>query len=987
MKSNHSSKQRSCLLLFLLEWRNLYEKQMLPRNFGGGVDNHYKKRALLTALLLGALFCWGNEASAYTYSGQNITTDKLIEDENNLTITQNSHLITNQNMNIQKWKTMTLNEPKDYNALKGQNYWVESIDWRSSNYNSIDAEYDGPYTQKLLMHINDDLTAENIGNSKNYGLEIKSYTFAPKKDENTIGGRKMQNHFVYLTKDFDDKYEALGFIHEYYGYIFNKEPYDTTSETFKNSDFYKYVCPLQFVIEDPTLVNTLLNLNKSFNGNDYHDEKVFNAIQDAIRQKYPNLYKVINYDLKNDSKKNKPYYSTSLYILPTTNLFIGKQNEGDCNITIDKKSSLTNTGNINTTQKIIVDDSSSLMNSGDIQVNKLYLYNKSTISANNLNFISKYSSMNVRDSTLILNGNLDDSSGALLLDIDNGTIKAQGDITLTDINLANKINITAKNMTIKSIFLPEDETTGLIDISNGTLRLLDSLGMDANKIKINAKILKADDYCNLGLDTHITGKLTLKGKAQAVSAGTTDTDMINKAQMTTALNNVKLNLGKTYSAGTGINLSTNNAVGLTNAAAYTTADKRRISLVGAAKTDLKKVKTGKISATSKDLINGSQLYAVQQSIAGFAGRIKTNKNQLEGLKSSINAKQAELSGIQKDLNTIKKTKLNQDMSNLTPDGKAVIKKQVKKAIQILQQDMDVSTVSDIKETHTETTKNEIPATKQEAAIMLADLPANSDKPVKVAANIAKEDIAVKADLEQTKKNLQNKADMDTMNVAAYTKQLAKELTTGESAYQAIQKAKEDRLVKAKENTLTVGANGAETKIDASKKNWTGILVNEKEAGSMANAGYVNQTLSMESSYDRLSLMKKDLEKDTNKGIAKAAAMAALKPIGNDEEDKVSFAIGYGHYKDGNAAAIGTFFRPNQDILIHLDVTAGAGKPSMNTGVSFKVGKGSSYASMTREELAAENGAMKDQAEKQAERIQTQKEKIEHLESVMQSIRF
>ena len=156
---------------------------------------------------------------------------------------------------------------------------------------------------------------------------------------------------------------------------------------------------------------------------------------------------------------------------------------------------------------------------------------------------------------------------------------------------------------------------------------------------------------------------------------------------------------------------------------------------------------------------------------------------------------------------------------------------------------------------------------------------------------------------------------------------------------------------------------------------------------MANIGYVDQTLSMESSYDRLNLVKKDLEKDTNKGIAKAAALAALKPIGHDEEDKVSFAIGYGHYKDGNAAAIGTFFRPSQDVLIHLDVTAGAGKPSMNTGVSFKVGKGSSYASMTREELAAENATMKDQTEKQARKIHTQKEKIEHLESVMQSIRF
>ena len=103
--------------------------------------------------------------------------------------------------------------------------------------------------------------------------------------------------------------------------------------------------------------------------------------------------------------------------------------------------------------------------------------------------------------------------------------------------------------------------------------------------------------------------------------------------------------------------------------------------------------------------------------------------------------------------------------------------------------------------------------------------------------------------------------------------------------------------------------------------------------------------------------------------------------------KTRYPLRYGHYKDGNAAAIGTFYRPNQDILIHLDVTAGAGKPSMNTGVSFKVGKGSSYASMTREELAAENTAMKNQAEKQAERIHMQKEKIKHLESVMQSIRF
>ena len=546
-----------------------------------------------------------------------------------------------------------------------------------------------------------------------------------------------------------------------------------------------------------------------------------------------------------------------------------------------------------------------------------------------------------------------------------------------------------KGITASQISGSSDGNT--IDARNSTIRVKDYISLTGNTI-FKTGVLKIEanwgNSQELGTNLYIKGELN-STKIKNISAGATNTDLINKAQMTTALNHAKPQLGKTYSAGSGINLNTNNAVGLTNAAAYTTSDKKRISLVGAAKTYVNKVKTGKVSATSKDLINGSQLYAVQQSIAGFADRIKTNKNQLEALKSSINAKQAELSGIQKNLSTIKETKLNQDMSNLTTDGEAVIKTQIKKAIQKLQQDMDVSTVqANVQEAKVTTTANALSSENNEPSIMLTNAPIEAtNEPVNAVSAISKEDVATKADLSQTKANLEKKATLDTMNISAYTKQLSKGLATGESAYHAIQEAKKDRLMQTKENTLTVGANSTETKIDTSKKNWTGISVDEKETGSMANVGYVNQTLSMESSYDRLSLMKKDLEKDTNKGIAKAAAMAALKPIGNDEEDKVSFAIGYGHYKDGNAAAIGTFFRPSQDILIHLDVTAGAGKPSMNTGVSFKVGKGSNYASMTREELAAENAAMKNQAEKQAERIQTQKKEIEHLESVMQSIRF
>ena len=859
-----------------------YGKESLSEDFGG-VDNYYEKRAMLTALLLGALFCWGNEASAYTYSGQNITIDTMIEDENDLTITNNSNVINNHNTNPQKIKKETIHIPSK---------WTGSITIEATTNRWVHhTPDDDSRTKFYTLPNNPTQTQINEFNQKNpCGIN------ATKNADNTITLRR--NNIEITERDLGGEGDKPGTV----------EGGEYTSYTITGGTLSKG--------EDKTI---------------------------------------------------------------TTNL-------GDANITVTGASSLTGKAGVKTTKAINVNTNSKLTAAGAINSGNITA-DASTITGASITSNQELSATN-GGSINAINGNLTANHITVAT---GATVNATGTITTTGISADNG-KIKAGNLTANSLSIWNGS---MVDISKGTLTV-NSNGetwLDAHSGKIKAKFLKVKNTMgktnSIGSDTHITGGLTLKGKAQTVSAGAANTDVINKSQMTTALNNAKSKLGKTYSAGTGINLSTNNAVGLTNAAAYTTADKKRISLIGAAKTDLKKVKTGKVSATSKDLINGSQLYAVQQSIAGFADRIKINKNQLEALKSSINAKQAELSSIQKNLNTIKETKLSQDMSNLTTDGEAVIKSQVQKAIQKFQKDMDVSTVqANTQEAKVSGAMKAKPIENNKPSIMLADVPIETtNEPVNAVSAISKEDVAAKADLSQTKANLEKKATLDTMDISAYTKQLSKGLATGGSAYHAIQKAKKDRLMQAKENTLTVDANGAETKIDASKKNWTGILVDEKETGSMANVGYVNQELSMESSYDRLSLMKKNLEKNTSKGIAKAAAMAALKPIGNDEEDKVSFAIGYGHYKDGNAAAIGTFYRPNQDILIHLDVTAGAGKPSMNTGVSFKVGKGSSYASMTREQLAAENAAMKDQAENQAERIHTQKEKIEHLESVMQSIRF
>src|SRR3712207_8197383 len=46
--------------------------------------------------------------------------------------------------------------------------------------------------------------------------------------------------------------------------------------------------------------------------------------------------------------------------------------------------------------------------------------------------------------------------------------------------------------------------------------------------------------------------------------------------------------------------------------------------------------------------------------------------------------------------------------------------------------------------------------------------------------------------------------------------------------------------------------------------------------------------------------------------AGAAALAALHPLDFDENAKWDIAAGYGHYKNGNAAALGAFYRPNED---------------------------------------------------------------------------
>ncbi len=81
-----------------------------------------------------------------------------------------------------------------------------------------------------------------------------------------------------------------------------------------------------------------------------------------------------------------------------------------------------------------------------------------------------------------------------------------------------------------------------------------------------------------------------------------------------------------------------------------------------------------------------------------------------------------------------------------------------------------------------------------------------------------------------------------------------------------------------------------------------------------------------------------LDSRVNDVAAGAAALAALHPTEYNPENKASFAVGYGHYRNANAGAFGAFFMPNEDVTVSLASTIGNGNPMLNAGVSFKLGK-------------------------------------------------
>lgn len=77
-----------------------------------------------------------------------------------------------------------------------------------------------------------------------------------------------------------------------------------------------------------------------------------------------------------------------------------------------------------------------------------------------------------------------------------------------------------------------------------------------------------------------------------------------------------------------------------------------------------------------------------------------------------------------------------------------------------------------------------------------------------------------------------------------------------------------------------------------------------------------------------------------KAGASNAALSALHYLGYNSDDKLTFAVGYGHYKNANDVALGMFYAPTEHVMFSLGATLA--NKMINAGVSFRIGKGSEY---------------------------------------------
>ena len=425
-------------------------------------------------------------------------------------------------------------------------------------------------------------------------------------------------------------------------------------------------------------------------------------------------------------------------------------------------------------------------------------------------------------------------------------------------------------------------------------------------------------------------------------------------------------------------------------------------------------KIGSLNADGNYIKKGNN---VSKNLSVLDDKVKANEGAITAVDNKIGSLNADGNYIKKDNDVsnnlsalddkVKEnadainTKADKDLSNITDAGKDVIKNLAnEKAGEIVDTKLgDITSENYVKKT--DTVNANISALDKQVKANADAINTKADKDLSnisdagkdvikdLAGNKAGEIVDTKLG-DITSENYVNKADTVNANISALDKQMKVNTDnigdTGKLTAAGLGSNLSDAVVKVNDKVGTadelkalkdagLGDNLAQATAAVNKK-----ADNNAEAIKTVN-GRVDE---LGGRVDTLGGAVSKLDTKVNKVGAGAAALAALHPMEFDSDNKLSFAAGVGNYRGTNAAAIGAFYRPSEQVMFSISSNMGNGENMVNAGVSFALDRPSKTPT-TKAALVKTVAAQNEQIAALNETVAEQNEKIARLEAMVEKL--
>ena len=622
-----------------------------------------------------------------------------------------------------------------------------------------------------------------------------------------------------------------------------------------------------------------------------------------------------------------------------------------------------------------------------------------------------------------LNTNLAGKADTNLSNLTDAGKTAVKDIMKTDLSQkADKADVYMKTETYNRTEVDDKVNVLTNDLAGKADTSLSNL-TDAGKAAVkdimqsdlDKKANQSDVYTKTEIDSQVSSLNTnLAGKADASLSNLTDAGKTAvKDIMKTDLDK-KANQADVYTkteVDSQVSRLNTNLVGKADASLSNLTDAGKSTVKGIMKDDLAQ-KADKSTVYTKDEtynrgeIDG-KVSGLTTDIAGKADTSLSNltdagKAAVKGIMKDDLAQKADKSAVYTKTETYNRTEIDGKVSNLTTDiagkadtslsnltdaGKAAVKGIMKDD---LAQKADKSTVYTKDETYN---RGEIDGkvsglTTDMAGKADTSLSNLTDAGKTAVKDIMKDDLAQKVDKSAVNlsaddvKNWQDK--LGNGNIARGDHGLI----SGGRVFEALQGVGNYGLVKSDGKVVSIAKDDTATVIDVSgagtNRVITGVKTDVRDPSSAANVAYVNGNT--QQIYQDMNHAYGSLRNDISRAAASSNALAALKPMEFDSDDKLQFGIGYGHYHNANAAAVGAFYQPDENCMMNLGASLGNGDPGISAGITIKFGPGGSGApTLSKKQMAQIIQKQSAQLDEQSKEIESLKKANEEMREQFKAI--